>query len=194
MLTLLAVLTTSRRGEFCGLRWTDINEVDGSIHIQRTLYRAGAERGEKVPKGKRGRGVPINVELAAVLAKWRSRCDERAVEAGVTLVPDAFIVSPLPDGSRPVDPDTLSTFQSRLSKELGILLEGRNPFRHWGATEILGGGASPRDGADILGHSDVKTFLNRYTHATTERQRNAAAILGRVLAMANARAPTDGGT
>lgn len=182
MLTLLAILTAARRGEYCDLRWIDLDASDGGVvRIRRSLFRAGKARGESVTKGKRERWVPINVELASILVAWRERCEKVAADVGVELVPDAFIVSRWPDGSRPINPDTLSSFQGRLAKDLEIKLEGRNPFRHFGATEILGSGASPRDGADILGHADVKTFLQRYTHATGARQRQAAAVLGRVL-------------
>lgn len=183
MLVLLAVATATRLGEFCAIRWTHIDTTAGAIRVRRSLYRVGATRGEKETKGKRGRRIALDPQLAFLLLRWRERCEKRAAEHGVSLVPDAFIVSSVPDGSRPINPETFSAFQSRLAKKLGINLSaaGRNPFRHAGGTEILAATGSPRDGADMLGHADPAFFLRQYTHATTDRQIAAAGVLANML-------------
>lgn len=181
MATLLAILTAARRGEYCALKWSDIDADNGVVRIRRSLYRVKSERGEKTTKGRRERWVPINDELAVILITWRERCEAIATEKGTELSIDAYILSRWPDGSRPINPDTLSSFQGNLAKEIGIKLEGRNPFRHFGGSEILAAGGTPREGAAILGHADPAFFLARYTHSTTEREQLAAAALGKVL-------------
>ena len=102
MLLSLAVLTGARRGELCALRWTDIEGE--RIRIRRSLYRAGTDRGEKTTKGGRERWVVVAPAGRTLLKAWRARCAKAAAEMEVTLVHDAFVVSPLPDGSRPVNP------------------------------------------------------------------------------------------
>jgi integrase len=180
----LSVLTCARLGEVCALRWSDVGadaENRPILVVGRSLYRAGRVRGEGETKTHRVRHIPVNSQLSSVLTGWRTRSEATAAEAGVKLVPDAFIVSPFPDGSRPTSPEAYSTFVSKLGKELGVKLWGRNPFRHYGATALIASGVSPADGAAILGHSRVSTFTDRYTHPTPEHSRDAAEVLGNVL-------------
>lgn len=180
MLLLLAVLTASRLGEFCAIRWSRIDWEEGEINIQEALFRTPEKRGVKSTKGRRARSLPIDPLTAGVLIWWRARCEETAERYGVTLHPDAFIVSPDPTGIRPMNPNTFSTTVSRIAKKnLGIRMGdyGRNPFRHVGGTKILRETSDSRSGADILGHADPAFFIRRYTHGTTEGGIAAAAAL-----------------
>jgi len=177
----LALATGMRRGELCALRWTDI---DGSvIRVQHSLYRAGTERGEKGTKGGRERWVTFGPVAVAFLEDWRAECERAALEAGVELVPDAFVVPALPDGSRPVNPDTLSSVVNKLCgpDHLNIPHVHLHSLRHYAATELIGSGISPRDAAEILGHADPALTLRVYTHATSAGQGHAADVLDRAL-------------
>ncbi|HWO35826.1 MAG TPA: tyrosine-type recombinase/integrase [Candidatus Acidoferrum sp.] len=58
-------------------------------------------------------------------------------------------------------------------RELGLPLVGWNSFRHTHATLLGEVGESLRTAQAILGHSDLKTTLNVYTHATPESQKRA---------------------
>lgn len=179
MLLTLAVLTGARRGELCALRWSDI-EGD-MIRFHRSLYRAGAERGEKSTKGGRERWVSIAPAGRALLEAWHQRCREDAALADVELVDDAFMVPSLPDGSRPVNPDTFSSVVHVICVELGIPHVHLHSLRHFAATEMLAAGIDPRNAAEVLGHANPSLTLGLYGHATAERQRQAAEVLGRVL-------------
>lgn len=175
----LAVGTGARRGELCGLRWTDV--AGEAIRIRRSIYRTASESGEKVTKGGRERWVTVGPVVATLLSDWRQRCDDIARDAGVTLVPDAFVVSSRPDGSVPVNPGSLSSFVCRLCISLGMPHVHLHSLRHYAATELIGSGINPRDAAELLGHADPALTMRVYAHATADRQRQAADVLGRVL-------------
>jgi len=177
MLLTLAVLTGGRRGELCGLRWIDV-EGD-SIRFRRSLYRAGDERGDKTTKTGRERRIAIAGGGMAILEDWRTRCEEAAEAADVELVGDAFIVSTLPDGSRPVNPGTLTSVVHTLCVELEMPHVHLHSLRHFAATEMLAAGIDPRNAAEVLGHANPSLTLSLYGHATSERQRQAAEVLGR---------------
>lgn len=177
MLLTLAVLTGARRGELCALRWPDVDE--GVVRIRRSLYRAGSDRGEKGTKGGRERWVAVAPAGAALLERWRARCHQVATDAGVELVPDAFVVSPMPDGSRPTNPDTVSSAVHRLCADLEMSHVHLHSLRHYAATELLAAGIDPRNTAEVLGHADGGALaLRTYAHGTAERQRRAAEALG----------------
>ena len=179
MLLTLAVLTGGRRGELCGLRWIDV-EGD-TIRFRRSIYRAGEERGEKTTKTGRERRIAIAEAGVAILTAWRTRCEEAAEAASVTMVDDAFIVSTYPDGSRPVNPDTLTSVVHTLCVKLEMSHVHLHSLRHFAATEMLAAGIDPRNAAEVLGHANPSLTLSLYGHATNERQRQAAEILGRTL-------------
>jgi len=177
MLLTLAVLTGGRRGELCGLRWIDV-EGD-SIRFRRSLYRAGEERGEKATKSGRERKIAVAGAGMAILEDWRTKCEEAAAAAEVELVDDAFIVSTFPDGSRPVNPDTLTSVVHTLCVDLEMPHVHLHSLRHFAATEMLAAGIDPRNAAEVLGHANPSLTLSLYGHATNERQRQAAEVLGR---------------
>jgi integrase len=179
MLLALAVLTGARRGELCALRWTDVEGA--SIRFRRSLYRAGTDRGEKTTKTGRQRRVSIAPAGQALLADWLQKCRAAADEADVELVEDAFVVSMLPDCSRPMNPDTLSSVVHKLCTDIGIPHVHLHSLRHFAATEMLASGIDPRNAAEVLGHANPSLTLGVYRHATEERQHTAAEVLGRML-------------
>lgn len=177
MLMKLGILTGARRGELCALRWRDVDLDKGWITIRTSLYRAGEERGEKAPKSGRVTVVPLDDFGLDLVREWRS--------TDLPVSDDCFVVSSRPDGSQPVNPDSLSSFMHRHSKKLGIKLEGRNPLRHLAGTELIAAGVDPRTAASHLGHSDPALTLRRYAHARAERQRHAASLLSGILQQAS---------
>ena len=179
MLLSLAVLTGGRRGELCALRWIDVEGE--SIRFRRSLYHAGDERGEKSTKTGRERRIAIAPAGQALLEEWRATCEAAADAAEVKLADDAFIVSKFPDGSRPVNPDTLTSVVHKLCVELGMPYVHLHSLRHFAATEMLSAGIDPRNAAEVLGHANPSLTLSLYGHATNERQRQAAEVLGRTL-------------
>ena len=55
-------------------------------------------------------------------------------------------------------------------------------LRHFSATQLIGAGVDVRTVAHRLGHADPSTTLRVYAHALAQRDREAAAILGRLVA------------
>ena len=54
-------------------------------------------------------------------------------------------------------------------------------LRHFSATQLIGAGVDVRTVAHRLGHADPSTTLRVYAHALAERDREAAAILGKLV-------------
>ena len=55
-------------------------------------------------------------------------------------------------------------------------------LRHTYTTNLLTNGAQPKDVQELLGHSDVRTTMNVYAHATREAKRTSARLLDKVVA------------
>ena len=54
-------------------------------------------------------------------------------------------------------------------------------LRHTYTTNLLTSGAQPKDVQGLLGHSDVRTTMNVYAHATGEAKRTSARLLDKVV-------------
>jgi integrase len=65
----VAAFTGLRQGELLALRWSDVDFIDGLLHVRRNF--TGGE--EKVPKGKRVRSVPMMPAVIDALAALKER-------------------------------------------------------------------------------------------------------------------------
>lgn len=186
----LALVTGARRGEVCSLRFGDIEYFDHEeeewaiLRYHRVPWRAGKERGER--DGLKGKAseklVTVGPEVAQFLKGWRARCEQDALEKDLTLVPDAFVVSPFPDGSRPVNPDSFGSAISRWCEDLEMPHIHLHSQRHYAATRLMAEGVDVRNVAEILGHADGgRLVLQVYAHGDPVVQRRAARVLGKVL-------------
>ena len=54
-------------------------------------------------------------------------------------------------------------------------------LRHTYTSNLLSGGAKPKDVQELLGHADVSTTLNIYAHATREAKHTSARLLYKVV-------------
>ena len=54
-------------------------------------------------------------------------------------------------------------------------------LRHTYTSNLLSGGAKPKDVQELLGHADVSTTMNIYAHATREAKRTFARLLDKVI-------------
>ena len=182
----LAAVTGARREELCGLRWRDLDS-DGVLTIRRAV-KHDVDRTKLVvrtTKTRQIRRVALDDLALALLQRHRTRVEQWAEQAEVDLDDEAYILPggrPLdPTGRTPVKPDTLTEQFRRLAHKVGVQVRFHD-LRHFSATQLIGAGVDVRTVAGRLGHADASTTLRTYSHQIEERDREAAAILGRLVA------------
>jgi integrase len=175
----LAAVTGCRRGEIAALRWSSVQ--GDALIIRQSAYAIKGDTGVKSTKTGRERVVHLDQSVQEWLQYWKGHCSERANEWGVHLTPDSFVLSSQPDGSKFVNLDAVSREVRKVADRLGMKAVHLHSLRHFAATELLAGGISPHDTAEMLGHADPSLTLRVYAHASTERQKAAAGILAGVL-------------
>jgi integrase len=180
-LLMLGALTGMRRGELCALRWSDIDLERGDLEVSRSVIVVPGGLSEKSTKTDRSRSVALDEVGVALLIQYRARIDGWASEAGTEIADDAFVFSPHVDGATPFRPDNVTGFFIRVRDGLGLEGVRLHDLRHFTATQLIGAGVDVRTVAGRLGHSDPSLTLRVYSHVIEERDRAAAAILGRVL-------------
>jgi integrase len=177
----LAAVTGARRGELCGLRWSDVDST-GLLHIRRAVKHDLDPRQLVVgpTKTHSERRVSLDDLAMSVLAAHRARVQHAADMTGVPLGPEAYVLSLDPSGAEPMRPDSLGDAFARLARQQGAKLRFHD-LRHFAATQLVGAGVDVRTVAGRLGHADASTTLRVYAHALQERDRAAAEVLGGLL-------------
>jgi integrase len=186
---MLAALTGMRRGELCALRWSDVDLDGAQIEVSRSVVLVPGGLGEKTTKTNKSRRVALDEVGVAVLLGHRARVLEWARLAEEEVASDAFVFSPYVDGSLPFRPDNVTSFFIRVRDELNLPDVRLHDLRHFTATQLIAAGVDVRTVAGRLGHSDPSLTLRVYSHALEERDRAAAAVMGRVLTLPSPEIP-----
>lgn len=181
---IITALVGARRGEMCGLRWSDFDSIGRTLTIARSVYDApGRSWGVKDTKTHAKRRVSLDDLAVEVLRRHRARVDALARELGVAVAPDAYIFSRSPAGLEPYLPDVVTQLTIRVAKRAGVDTH-LHALRHFSATEAIAAGYDVVTVAGRLGHADPSITLRTYSHVIEARDRELAASLGRKLAPA----------
>ena len=178
----LAAVTGARRGELCGLRWDDVDFVNGSLSITRAVIGMRNDAlMVKDTKTHAGRRIALDPETIHALARQHERHVSRALVAGVSLVDGAYIFTTTIDGSRPRRPDGMSLAFIRLRRRAGVKELPLHSLRHF-ATRMLAAGVPVRTVSGRLGHAHAATTLNVHSHWVAAADQEAASTLDALLA------------
>ncbi len=181
----IAIATTTglRRGELAGLQWHDLDLDRGRLYVRRSI-KSGVNGGWVAgpPKTHQNRVVALDDFTVAVLREHRSRAENRAEQAGVTIAPAGYVLTFDPSGAEPLKPDSLGQAFGRLCRHAGVEGLTLHSLRHFSASMLIASGRDVRTIAGRLGHSDASTTLRVYAHMVEGRDQDAADYLGSLLA------------
>lgn len=168
------------------LRWTDVEFAGGELHVRRSVAIVdGAVGGEghQVPSGQ-ARRIAIDPATVAALEMHRTDVCGRATVLGVDLAMDALVFSFSADDmrQRPWRPDVVTNRFLRLCRKAGVAGVRLHDLRHFVATNLGAAGTPIATISARLGHRDVATTLNVYSHSLPAADRAAASTLGDLLA------------
>ena len=162
-------LTTGlRRGEICGLRWTDFQMGMGTLAIRRTAHQnPGGRLSVGEPKTRQGsRVITLPPSTAQLLAERKRRS-----------VSQWIFHDPLRP-EQPVHPGSAYRRMKELLAQAGLPSIRFHDLRHTFATRALASGVDAKTLSGILGHTKASFTLDTYTHVTGDMQRRAAEIVG----------------
>lgn len=176
------VMTGLRRGEICGIKWSDIDFNEGTLCIKRSVSTkegGGVSIGEtKTDAGVRTIIMPPSV--ATLLQEKQA---------------DAISEWVFPHYTNPSDPLHPSSAYKKLKtilKNNELPMMRFHDLRHTFATHATDGGVDPKTLAGILGHTDASFTLDTYTHVTGDMQRNAMTVVNSMMQQFLITEKTDG--
>lgn len=162
----ISLTTGLRIGEICGLKWSDIDVVNGTITVRRTIERIYIIDGENkhtelivnTPKTKNScRDIPMCKELMAIVKPLKK------------VVNDDFYV--LTNEEKPTEPRTYRNYYHRLMRRLGIPRLKYHGLRHSFATRCIESNCDYKTVSVLLGHANITTTLNLYVHPNMEQKK-----------------------
>ena len=176
----LYFMSGMRRGEGVALQWDDINFDTGAISIRRASD-SGLRKAIKPTKTYRERAVLMDPESLNVLKSYKA---ERA-QLGIQFVKgDAFVFGNL-DGTVRNPGDIGERWAKTLAKAQadGLMLTHLTikGMRHTHATQLLEAGVSAKVVQERLGHSNIATTMDIYSHVTQTLQLAAVEALASYL-------------
>jgi len=158
---LLAVNTGMRAGEIWGLKVRDLRFKDSLIYVCRQLNIV--TRNFTIPKGKAGRQVPLNENLAGVLKEHIEKLDLKG--------DDPIFLN---ENDRPIYHEHFNARHFRKDvKAWGERKFRFHDLRHTAATLMIGMGVDVRSVQEICGHKDIKTTMN-YVHILGDNVKKVA--------------------
>jgi integrase len=172
-LVLLAVSTGLRQSELFGLKWGDIDLVQGAMNVTRSIVYGvvGPCKTESSQKP-----VPVHPLLADALSDWRKQC-------AYTKPDDWVFASKCHRGRRPFwGQAILRKYVRPVAQRVGIQkCIGWHTFRHTYSTLLRSVGTEFKVMQELLRHSTLRSTLDVYTQAITPAKHAAqAAVLSLV--------------
>jgi len=179
----IAALTGMRRGELCGLRWSDIDWEQSAVTIQRGVVNGELLDGTKsiivreAPKTHRSnRTISVSAQLVDSLKAAHEEANAVADACGVVCARGAYVLSDDPAGSTCWSPARITRRWGRSRNRLGLEDVDWHCFRHYHISYLLRSGVSIQDVAKRAGDSE-KTIMQIYAHAIPSQDQRSAALI-----------------
>src|SRR5450755_1790113 len=176
-LFILAIATGMRRGEIAGLKWQDVNLEKGTIQVQRSLTRVPTAMGggyrETEPKTEKSRRSIVLPDFAIIaLIKHRERQEVAKQKAGEYWREHDYVFCTTIGEHLHPGHHILDEFKIVL-KKAGLPDIRFHDLRHSSATMLLSMGIHPKIVQERLGHHDIGTTMNIYSHVLPSMQEGA---------------------
>ena len=171
------LMTGLRRGEICGLQWNDFDGDTGTLKVCRTLH--SQRKGEyTVGETKTNQGMRTIILPHSVAEILRRR---KANAISQWIFPDP--VKP----ENPVDPNAAYRHMKTLLQWAGLPSIRFHDLRHSCASLLLANGVPLKQIQEWLGHSDIGTTANIYSHLDYKSKITSANVMDNILTLPDTR-------
>ena len=164
----------ARRGEIAGLKWDKVDFFNNQIEITNNwLYDTKNGVYETTPKTEDSiRFIKLPAETMVMLKTWRKQCNLYR-KANAEIWNDTDFVFIQENGSS-IHPQSVSRCFEWVCERNELPKISLHKLRHTAASILIYSGVSIAAVSKRLGHSQISTTLNVYTHQIKKRDEIAA--------------------
>ena len=180
----LGILTGLRRSELLGLGWSCIDFDAGYLMVVKTLQRIdGHGLVEEKPKTQKSRrSVALSEASLALLGRVRANQSAQRLAVGPAWHDSGLVFTQV--NGKPIDPNRVTREFQSIVRKAGLPHLTLKGLRHVHATLLLVGGVHPKVVSERLGHSNISTTMDIYSHVIPGLQERAAQVIDEKLGLA----------
>lgn len=164
---LFVLQTGLRMGEMMGLKWSDIDFENRTLHVQRTIFWKKSMTAETPPKSEAGdRIIPLTAEAIRLLNLQRMK--NESLPCIPSEFKDRVFLSKV---GKPITDESYSVVLANMSEMHDLPYISMHSLRHTFATRCIEGGMNPKILQGIMGHSTINMTMDLYVHVTEDEKR-----------------------
>lgn len=172
----ILAFTGLRKGELLALRWKDIDFEKRTLSVKQTL--ATCDKWEikfQVPKTEKSlRTISIDSETLQVIKRWQLRQKEYFLKMGIKPTKNGEQLLFVSEENKPLYLDYVNHNLKIIINENNLKRITPHGFRHTHCSLLFESGASIKEVQVRLGHTDIKTTMDIYTHVTKRQTEETA--------------------
>ena len=163
----LLAFSGCRIGEILALNWSDINFDTNTLTINKTIAKSNKYYVSETPKTKKSnRKIILDSKTLHHLKTWKLEQKKFLFSLGYNQPKFIFTNESNGFSINQTVSDRLKVYQSRAPLH-NIGLHG---FRHTHASILYNAGATDKEVSERLGHSNIKTTMDTYTHLSDDQK------------------------
>ena len=167
----LLAFTGIRKGELLALQWKDIDALNQTITISKTVAQGQSSTVIQPPKTKNShRTISIDQGTLDALARWKELQYNQLMSVNTTINDDTQLVFSNPHTNKHLSHMTIPHRYWSICEQNNFKRIKLHGFRHTHCTLLFESGASIQEVQQRLGHSDIKTTMNIYAHVTQNQR------------------------
>lgn len=170
-LVYLTVLFGLRRSEVLGLKWDSVNFELGLVTIKHTVVRYEEVYEKDTTKTSSSyRSYPISEDVEKMLKSIKEKENENRKLFGKEYIENDYIFKW--ENGKLYSPDYITSKFSKLLKKHNLPHIRFHDLRHSCASLLISKGFTLKDIQEWLGHADIQTTANIYSHLDIKRKSN----------------------
>lgn len=182
-LVLFLLVSGCRRGEALGLKWSDVEYEYSRVHICRNVLYT-KEKGVYIdtPKTENStRYIKLSENIMNELRKHKAHQSEERLRLGLYYENQDFVFTQ--ENGSPLHPCSVTSWMTKFAKRHDLPHLNAHGFRHTMASMLIYSGVDPVTVSHRLGHDQVSTTTNIYSHMIADADSRSADIIADALAL-----------
>ncbi|MCL2300029.1 MAG: site-specific integrase [Firmicutes bacterium] len=178
---LLSAFYGLRRSEVLGLKWDVVDFANGVIHIRNTVveYQRIVEEKEQTKTKASYRTLPLAKEISDYLQHLKRTQQDNRAFFGSGYIENDFVCKR--ENGEPFIPNYITIRFRKILKNHGLPEIRFHDLRHSAASLLLANDFSLKEIQEYLGHGDISTTANIYSHLLFQSKQNMADRMGGLL-------------